>query len=201
METTAWTLALLVLAPALAVAQAPPNQKEIINGYLPYHRLVAEDFSVSDTDRSPQGMYTYGFRHYNYRGVTVSKDGHFSARVTEWIVRCGFDRNRSWRKSWFKAFNEMLPHEQGHLDISVLHSTRLARMSLDKLPVGEGESAQAAANNLKSKLEALVERTSKEAQAEQDVYDAATSHGANQSKQREWTAAIQKRLKKAGIGY
>lgn len=176
-------------------------KKEIANGCLPYHRLVAEDFPVSDADRSPQGMYTYGFRHYNYHWVAAPNGGRSVARVTNWTVRYGFDRNKSWRKSWFKQVKETLPHEQGHLDISVLHSVPFARMSLDKLPVGEGENAQAASNDLKNKLEALVNRVSQEAQAEQDAYDAATSHGTNQAKQREWTAAIQKRLDQAGVSY
>jgi hypothetical protein len=193
--------ALLVIALGRALAQAPPTQKEITEGYLPYHHLLVEDFPISDADRSPEGMYTYGFRHYSYRYVTVRKDGGFSARVTEWSVRCGFDRNKSWRKSWFKSFNEILPHEQGHLDISILYSTRLAHTKLDRLPTGEGESVQAAADNLKTNLDALVARTSKEAQAEQDVYDTETSHGANRAKQREWTSTIQKRLKEVGIKY
>ena len=145
-------------------------------------------------------MFTYGFRHYNYRCITVRKGGGFSARITQWIVRYGFDRNKSWRKSWFKSFSEILPHEQGHLDISALHSVRLARTSLDRLPTGEGETSEAAIENVKKNLEALVERTSKESQAEQDAYDAATSHGGNPSKQQEWTTTLQGRLKGAGIG-
>jgi hypothetical protein len=179
----------------------PEWEKEIANGYLPYHRLVADDFPINEAANLPHGMFTSGFRHYNYHWVTVSKDGRVSARVTEWNVRYGFDRNKSWRRNGFKAVDETLPHEQGHLDISVLHSIRFARTSLDQLPVGEGESAQAAANDLKNKLQALVERVGKEAQAEQDEYDAATSHGANQSSQRQWTAAIQQRLKQAGISF
>ena len=179
----------------------PQWKKEIANGYLPYHRLVAEDFSINDADHLPHGMFTSGFRHYNYHWVTVPKDGRVSVRVTEWNVRYGFDRNKSWRRNGFKLVDETLPHEQGHLDISVLHSTRFARASLDQLPVGEGENAQMAANDLKKKLQALVERVGKEAQVEQDEYDAATSHGANQSSQRQWTAAIQQRLKQAGISF
>jgi hypothetical protein len=186
------------MAPGWASAQTAPTQEEIAAGYLPYHHLIVDDFPVLDTDPSPEGMYTYGFRHYNYRGVTVPKGGGFSTRVTEWIVRCGFDRNKSWRKSWFKAFSEILPHEQGHLDISVLHSLQLATISIDKLPTGEGRTATEAAESLKRHLEALVAETSKKAQAEQDAYDAATSHGANLSKQRQWTTTIQERLKEAG---
>jgi uncharacterized protein DUF922 len=198
---TVLALALVAMVPGSAIAQLPPTQKEIADGYLPYHRLVVQDFPINDTDHSPRVVVTYGFCHYACRSVTVRKDDHFSARVTKWVVRSGFDRNRSWRKGWFKSFNEILPHEQGHLDITILHCRRLARMNLDELPVGQGNSAQAAAANLKKGVEALFEQTIKEGQAEQDAYDAATSGGANQSKQREWTATIRERLKKAGIAY
>lgn len=180
---------------------SPEWKKEIANGYLPYHRLVSEDFPINDVGYLPHSMFTAGFRHYNYQFVMAPKGGRFSARVTQWSVRYGFDRNKSWRRSGFKAVEETLPHEQGHLDISVLHSKRFAQTSLDQLPVGEGESASAAASDLKKKLQALVERVSKEAQAEQDAYDASTSHGANPASQRQWTAAIQQRLKQAGISF
>jgi hypothetical protein len=133
--------------------------------------------------------------------VTVRNDEHFSARVTKWLVRSGFGQKRSWRKCWFRAFNEILPHEQGHLDIAMLHCKRLAWMNLDELPIGQGNSEQVATANLKKGVEALFEQTFKKGQAEQDAYHAATSGGANQSKQREWTATIRERLKKAGIAY
>ncbi len=69
------------------------------------------------------------------------------------------------------------------------------------MPIGQGNSEQVATANLKKGVEALFEQRMKAGQAEQDAYDAATSEGANQSKQREWTATIRERLKKAGIAY
>lgn len=74
-------------------------------------------------------------------------------------------------------------------------------MGLDKLPIGEGATADEAAKDLKIKLEALAARVSKDDQTEQDAYDARTAHGTNQSKQLAATAAIQKRLKQADISY
>ena len=187
---------------ALGQAQLPPTPQEIAQGYLPYRRLTAADFPVRDNEPSRHGMYTLGFRRYNYRAATArGADGRFSARVTDWVVRAGFNRNRSWRKSWFKRVDELLPHEQGHLDISLLHSARFARTSLDELPTGEGATAKAAADDLRKKLEALLQRVTKGAQAEQDAYDAATSHGENRLKQQEWTARINRRLRDAGIRY
>jgi hypothetical protein len=185
----------------LTLGQNPPTHKETIEGYLPYRRLTGNDFPVRDTDPSSHGMYTSGFRHYDYRAVTVRANGRFLSRVTDWTVRAGFNRNKSWRKSWFQSLNDALPHEQGHLDISVLHSARPARTSLDKLPTGEGVTEKAAEDDLKKNLQALVRRVTKEAQSEQDAYDAAASHGANRTKQREWTANIKRRLQSAGIKY
>jgi len=74
-------------------------------------------------------------------------------------------------------------------------------MPLDKLPLGEGANPQAASADLGRKLQALAERVTKEAQREQDRYDAETAHGKNVSKQRDWSAAIQARLKRAGIHF
>ena len=64
-------------------------------------------------------MYTYGFYHYNYEPKCTKEGGHVVARITEWRVRSGFNRNKSSRKSWFKDVERLVIHEQGHLDIVV----------------------------------------------------------------------------------
>ena len=74
-------------------------------------------------------------------------------------------------------------------------------MTLEELPVGEGETSREALDDLRRKLTELSDKTSKEDQTEQDAYDAETSHGTNRVKQVAATAAIQKRLKAAGIVY
>ena len=179
----------------------PEWRKEIAHGYLPYHRLTRADFPVDDKAHPKYVMYTFGFYHYNYESKCRNEGGQFIARVTEWRIRSGFNRNKSSRKSWFKDVERLVVHEQGHLDINELHSRRLAHMKLEQLPVGEGETKEAALADLRSKVMKLSERTSKEDQAEQDAYDAETSHGTNRSKQVAATAAIQKRLIAAGITY
>jgi len=50
-------------------------------------------------------------------------------------------------------------------------------------------------------VEALADRVSGEETKEHDQYDAETAHGKNLSKQREWSAAIQARLERAGIHF
>jgi hypothetical protein len=146
-------------------------------------------------------MYTFAFFHFEYRYDFSEERGQVVARVTRWRIRSGFDRNRSWRKSWYKTVERLLPHEQGHLDINELHSRRLAHTDLDKLPVGNGTDAGEAGDDLKVKLKALSTKVSEEDQAEQDAYDARTAHGTNQSGQVIATAELQRRLKEAGISY
>ena len=95
-----------------------------------------------------------------------------------------------------KLGNEALPHDQGHLDINELHSRRLAEMSLDMLPHGVGGDPKEASADLRRKVEALTSRVSGEAKKEHAQYDAETAHG-----KREWSAAIQARLERAGIHF
>ena len=147
-------------------------------------------------------MGTCEFIHWRPKAQWIMQDnGLVLDRITEWLVWSGFDRNKSWRKSWFKPVKEALPHEQGHLDISELHGRHLAEMPLDKLPLGEGVNPQAASADLWRKLEALFDRVVEEGKREQERYDLETAHGANVSQQREWSAAIQARLKRAGIHF
>ena len=195
---------LLWAAPAFCETidyETPEWQKEIAHGFLPYHRLVPADFPTDDKAHPKYAMYTYGFYHYNYEPNCTKEDGHVVARITEWRVRSGFNRNKSSRKSWFKDVERLVIHEQGHLDINELHSRRLAHMTLEQLPAGEGKTSEEALADLRSKVLELSDKTSKEDQAEQDSYDAETSHGTNRVKQVAATATIQKRLKAAGIVY
>jgi hypothetical protein len=134
----------------------------------------------------------------------IMQNGHVVDRITEWLVWSGFDRNKSWRKrglSRLKFVNEGLPHEQGHLDIFELHIRPLIEMPLDKLPVGEGADPQAASADLRRKLQALADRVAEEEKREQKRYDVETVYGTNVSRQREWSAAIQARLERAGIHF
>jgi hypothetical protein len=178
-----------------------PWKEEMAKGCFPYHRLAVSDFPVNDNLDPEFGMYTQVFFHYEYNHRRIIQKGHVVDRVTRWLVWSGFDRNKSSRKSWFKLGNEALPHEQGHLDINELYSRRLAEISVDKLPHGEGADPKEASVDLRRKVEALADRVSAEAKKEHDQYDAETAHGKNLSKQREWSAAIQTRLERAGIHF
>ena len=181
--------------------ETPEWRKEIAHGFLPYHRLVRADFPIDDKAHPRYAMYTYGFYHYNYEPKCTKEGGHVVARITEWRVRSGFNRNKSSRKSWFKDVERLVIHEQGHLDINELHSRRLAHMELEDLPVGKGETSREALEDLRKKVMELSDESSKENQTEQDAYDAETSHGKDRSRQLAVTAALHERLKAAGITY
>ena len=184
-----------------ALDETAPWKEEVANGYFPYHRLVATDFPVNDHINPEYGMYTWMFFHYWYNHRLSVHNGHVVDQVTKWLVWSGFDRNKSSRKTWFKPGTEALPHEQGHLDINELHSRRFATMSLDTLPQGIGADPKEASADLIRKIEALADRVSREAKKEHDQYDRETAHGKDLSKQREWSAAIQARLERAGIHF
>jgi len=196
-------LALTLVTSRLVALGNPPgswNEQEA-KGYFPYHRLIESDFPINDAVHPENGMYTDGFFRFQYHDHWSGTDGHFVARITDWVVWSGFNRNKSSRKSWFKKVAETLPHEQGHLDLSELHSKRLAETPIDKLPVGEGATAEEAHADLQRKMTALSQRVTAANQAEQNRYDAETNHGANAAKQREWSAQIQARLQRAGIHF
>jgi hypothetical protein len=186
---------------AQTLHMAAPWKEEMAKGYFPYHRLTAADFPINDHVDPGYGVYTWMFFHYWYEHRWIVRNGHVSERITKWLVWSGFDRNKSSRKSWFTLGNEALLHEQGHLDINELYSRRLAEMSLDKLPYGEGADPKEASADLRRKVEALADRVCGEAKKEHDRYDAETANGKNLSKQREWSAAIQVRLERAGIHF
>ena len=181
----------------------PPSSwtEEKAKGHFPYHRLVAADFQINDSVHPDNGMYTRGFYRFHYNDRCSDSSGHVVARITDWIVWSGFDRNKSSRKSWFKKVAETLAHEQGHLDLSELHSKAFAETPIDTLPIGEGASAKEAEADLQRKMTAFSDRITAQNQVEQDRYDAETNHGKNAVKQQEWSADIHTRLQRAGIHF
>jgi len=189
-------------APKVDALGNPPSwPEENAKGRFSYHRLTASDFPINDAAHPQFGMHTQGFFRFHYNDRWTEDNGHVVARVVDWNVWSGFDRNKSSRKSWFKKVAETLPHEQGHLDLSELHSKAFAEPPGDKLPAGDGATRKEAEADLQRKMSAPSKRISAQKQIEQDRYDAETNHGANAAKQREWEATIQARLVRAGIHF
>jgi len=196
--------ALSVLATYAGALGNPPSwTEEMAKGRFPYHRLTAADFPINDAVHKEYAMHTEGFFWYHYNERWTENGGHAIARITDWNVWSGFERDKSSRKSWLRKdqVERTLPHEQGHLDINELFSKRLADTPLEKLPTGEGNSGKEAEADLARKMKAKADRLAAEEKVEQERYDAETNHGANAAKQQAWTAAIQTRLQHAGIHY
>ena len=181
--------------------ESPAWKVEIAKGYVPYHKLTIDDFHVDDKDHPQSGMYTRGFFHYYYYAHWSSLRGEFTAKVTTWEVRSGLDRNLTTRRSWFRRTTQFMPHEQGHLDINELYSTKLASITLDQLPIGKGKSGDDALADLRDKLKQLCDDTSRESQLEQDLYDKETKGGENTAQQKAWNEALAKRLRELHVVY
>jgi Bacterial protein of unknown function (DUF922) len=195
-------LSFIFIVPRIDALGNPPSwEEEIAKGHYPYHRLTSADFPINDAVHRQFGMHTEGFFHFHYHDHWTENSGHAVARIVDWNVWSGFDRTKSSRKSWYQHIAETLPHEQGHLDINELYSKRLADTPVDQLPVGQGTTGPEAEADLARKMKALGDRVTAEMQAEQEHYDAETNHGKNAAKQREWSAAIQTRLQRAGIHF
>jgi len=174
-----------------------PEQRAGPEKYMPYHQLVESDFPIDDHAHPEGNIYTSGYFHYRYSFLCESSKGHVLAFVSKWTVDSGFDRTKSSRKAWFHDFAKVLPHEQGHLDINEIFSRRLAKIDLNRLPVGEGSSRNEASNDLAHRLKILAEDVSRDAQAAQNAYDAQTRHGADEKKQNEAAILIEAELREA----
>lgn len=181
-----------------------PWKEWIAEGYFPYHRVTRSDFPVNDKMYAEKfAMTTYSFLYPQYDYDCKQSGDKFIARITAWKVMSGIYRPGSNRKSWFtdQEIELMLPHEQVHLDINEIHGKRLENMGLDKLPIGEGRSADTAIDNLQSNVRAMLEKTSTENRAEQAAYDAKTSNGRNKLEQKKAEIIYKARLKREGITY
>ncbi len=171
---------------------------EVAHGYLPYRKLKYEDFPIADGIPTPHLMHTEGFFHYSYKARWSQDGDSFTARISELTVRSGFDQNKSWKQSTFRETKALLDHEQGHLDISELHTNEFRK---SRIPVGSGDTGVAALEDLKTKIREISDRCNQESREEQAKYDQETSHGANTASQQQWTAALRQRLDEAHVTY
>jgi hypothetical protein len=194
-------LALMTLAGAMPLDDYSSKawKDEIASGFLPYRKLTMDDFPVDDQVKSPHLMHTEGFFHYQYRSLWTERDGLVTATVSQLTLRSGFDKNKSWKRRGLGENDALLDHEQGHLDINELHANRL-RVKRD-LPIGSGQTADSAMEDLRVKVKALVEQMAKDAQTEQDQYDAETNHGKDKEKQKQWSAGFRRRLDDQRISF
>ncbi|MFI5387096.1 MAG: DUF922 domain-containing protein [Fimbriimonadales bacterium] len=193
-------LMLAVLASALPADDfnSPEWKSEIAHGYLPYRKLTYDDFPVANGVPTPHWMHTEGFFHYSYKTRWSERDGVITAKVTEIVIRSGFDQNKSWKQGTITETKALLEHEQGHLDINELHASEFRKATM---PEGIGSTGIEAMEDLKVKIRAVCDKWDQESKAEQAKYDNDTNHGAIQAQQEAWTAALKKRLEENRISY
>jgi hypothetical protein len=172
---------------------------EIAKGYLPYRKLVFSDFPAFDNTTSRHEMFTQGFVHYGFNARWNETGRGATAKVSNLTVRSGFDRNKSWRRSFAKNDPLLIEHEQGHLDINELHADEMRQIK--EMPVGKGIDYQEAMESLRRQMREIAERIIKEAQDEQNRYDQETNHGQNFVKQKLWTEALRERCQQARIKF
>lgn len=129
---------------------------------------------------APTIAYTYTEIKYDSRFHVSRTRGRWTAKLTSTevyaIVR--------WDKSWNRRPNDdrLMDHEQGHFDLS--HSFVLAmqlhldeRRKSNRLPIGQGESSDAAIRDLENKLRKEVQPIFDEHVKVQQEYDRITDHG------------------------
>ena len=173
----------------------PKWEDEILNGYIPYHQLTADDFPVKDDSGTEFAYWVQPFVHYYYTSVGKTAQGGITyAYVKDWTVFSGFNKNLSGRKSKFRGMKDELPYAQAILDINELYARRLAALTPVEFPSGSGTSWPEAQRQLENRIETLCQIQIAEARKEAETLAKATNNGRNKKRLRELTAAIKKRL-------
>lgn len=189
------TLALMA-PPQDANFDSPDWRVKMAAGYLPYHRVLVEDFKVVDQAPTEDDIYTTGFVEFVYDTVVVSRRPYVVG-ISRTRVWSGLDKNRSWRRTTLANPAKFLDHEQGHLDINELHAYRLAKVT--QFPKGSGADYRSAHADLVGKMNRFFREYDSLNQQEQDLYDRETRSGLDPVKQQAWRAALDVRLKAAGL--
>lgn len=205
---TRLTAGLILVSASIASAQEPelsraaPNpeaaprwEDEIMNGYLPYHQLTTDDFTVKDDVSGDMAYWVHPFVHYYYNGISkMAHGGWVYAYVKDWTVFSGFNKNLSGRKSRFRGMKDELPYAQALLDINELYARRLGALQPGEFPSGSGATWAAARQQLENRIETMCQGQLREARKEAEKFAQATNNGQNKKRLRELSAAIKKRL-------
>ncbi len=137
-------------------SQIPTWQDEIAKGCVPYHQLAVDDFRIDDQAHPDGAYWVRAFIHPYWHYITIRNSGWWYAYVDQWIVRSGFDKGASSRKSKFHEMKRALPHVQAYLDIYELYGRQLATLKPGELPSGRGATPQEAIDVLNKSLDAFL---------------------------------------------
>ncbi len=142
-------------------------------------KLTWNDFTGVPSNDSKDGAITtsgYGYNPYTIKGGSDSVTLFFKTY---------FIKNESWVKEYAKT-KFLLKHEQCHFDINELFSRKFRKLiSVYKF----------SKKTFKETFKELFNKSQKELDAYQDLYDKETDHSKVAAKQLEWEKKVAKELK------
>ena len=117
--------------------------------------------------------------------------GHGKFSLPNLTLTVGLDRSQTMVLRTANKTPELLKHEQGHYDITVLTVRALAR-ELEQLKAGSVTALGQQVNGARSKHQQRADLLEKK-------YDADTDHSRNQAAQKTWNDAIDAAMKGSGV--
>jgi hypothetical protein len=187
-----------LLVALAAVALAVPGlviAGEDTQTRIPYRALTWTDFRIDDEVRgtfreTTANTNTFLAYRAEYRANAAGRD-RATAFVKQIVWEGGFDRSRSWRRSFVRDDDtRTLRHEQGHLDVNEIKIRELKALALTAYPTGTGKTPDAANADLRVKVQALYARHRDELQVVQNRYETETRHGTLPGPQDAWNAKL-----------
>jgi hypothetical protein len=143
-------------------------------------QVVSWENFKGDPGNSPYYAWTAWTTRYNLHTIPL----HNGVRVTGITLHCFLDEERSWAKK-DKVTDELLLHEQGHLDIGYIAALEFKKKVMTMSEFGK---------NYKEEIRGIYRRTDDEFQKMQHLYDKETDHFKNKQKQLEWNNKIRDML-------
>jgi len=117
--------------------------------------------------------------------------GHGKFSMPDLTLTVGLDRSQTMVLKTANKTAELLKHEQGHYDITVLTVRALAR-ELEQLKAGSVAALGQQVNAVRSKHQQRADLLEKK-------YDKDTDHSRNQDEQKAWNDAIDAAMKGTGV--
>lgn len=142
-------------------------------------KLTWNDFKAPSDINHPYAAITYSGMSYGFSAEVINGQVYI-----DYTVNCFFVANKSWVKKQYLGDLELLKHEQLHFDITELF-TRKFRKELSTMSFTE---------KVKSEIQAVYKRITKEKVAMQELYDLETDHSKKKFAQNAWQLKIKNQL-------
>ncbi|MFC2082025.1 DUF922 domain-containing protein [Candidatus Bipolaricaulota bacterium] len=144
-----------------------------------------------EEERGDKSASTLHETRYRYTPtITQTPSGRYRATIQtgSYTTTTTMIQTGSWVVPTDKT-DALLSHEQRHFDLGEVYRRKLAA-ALQKLE-GEGDTPEAADEDLARKAEELRRAMHEAEREQQDRYDQETDHGRNDEKQQEWDDRIE----------